>query len=188
MVNVDKFIKDNSGLVYAQLWKFNLADDPDAESIAFEALYNAIVTYDISSGTKLSTYATVIIYNALGSYIRTCNSKRKVQTISYNKVTHVDDSGNEHELAEMIQASGSVEDDYIHKSVCKAAMSLFDEYLCKVTNEKHIQILTIWKESEFTATTVTIASRVGTSQSYVSQVINNFKSKLKKKLEVMYYD
>ena len=185
--DLNTLIQTHSGLVYSQLHNFKLIQDPDAESIAFEALYNAIVNYDDSRGTKLSTVATVYIYNALGSYVRTLNSKRHVQIISYNNVAYTDDT-EEHEFIELLPSSITVEDSFMHKELCRCAMEAFNKMYDKLTNEKHKKILSKWKESEFKATTVELSEMVGVSQSYVSQVINNFKYRLRKKLEDMYYD
>lgn len=180
-------IQTHSGLVYSQLHKFKLIQDPEAESIAYEALYNAILNYDESKGTKLSTVATVYIYNALGSYVRTLNAKRQIQTISYNNIAYSDDN-DDHEFLDLIPATTSVECDYVHKELCRCAMEAFDTMYSRLTNEKHKVILQAWKDSEFTAQTKDIAVKVGVSQSYVSQVINNFKYTLRKELEDMYYD
>ena len=180
-------IKKHSGLVYSQLHKFHLKGDPDAESIAYEALYNALRDYDASKGTKLSTVATVYIYNALGCYVRSLNTKRQIQTVSYNNIAYADDS-EEHEFVDLLPASANVEQDYIHKEVCRIAIETFDKLHDRLTNETHKQILTAWKESEFKAQTKEIAAMLGVSQSYVSQVINNFKHSLRKKLEEVYYD
>lgn len=187
MQDIDKTIADNVGLIHAQLYKFNLAHDPEAESIGYEALYNAICNYDSSKGTKLSTVATVYIYNALGSYVRTLNAKRQIPTISYNNIAYTDDS-DEHEFIDLLPACEDVEGTYIRKEVGRYAMEVFDKMYDKLTNERHKAILAVWKVSEFTAQTKEIAKQVGVSQSYVSQVINNFKYTLKKELEDIYYD
>ena len=55
----DTLIERNIGLVYAQLNRFNLRQDPDAESIAFEALLKASENFDESTGNKFSTLAVV---------------------------------------------------------------------------------------------------------------------------------
>lgn len=180
-------IKKHSGLVYSQLHKFKLAQDPEAESIAYEALYNAILNFDDSKGTKLSTVATVYIYNALGSYVRTLNAKRQIQTVSYNSIAYTDDS-EEHEFLDLLPSGHSVEGCYIHKEECRLAMQAFNNQYDRLTNEKHKLILAAWKESEFSATTKDIAKDVGVSQSYVSQVINMFKFSLRKELEELHYD
>lgn len=187
MQDINNLIADNVGLIHKQLKKFNLAQDPEAESIGYEALYNAILNYDSEKGTKLSTVATVYIYNALGSYVRTLNAKRQVQLISYNNVAYTDDS-EDHDFLDLLPSEHSVEDDYIHKEECSLALKAFNNRYDKLTNEKHKIILKAWKDSEFVATTKDIAKDVGVSQSYVSQVINNFKFSLRKELEELHYD
>lgn len=180
-------IQKHSGLVYSQLHKFKLSQDQEAESIAYKALYDAIVNFDESKGTKLSTVATVYIYNALGSYVRTLNNKRTIKTVSYNSVAYSDDT-EDHEFLELLSNGTSVEDMYIHNDLCRYTRQVFNNLYDELTNETHKTILTIWNESDFTMSTVEIAKVVKVSQSYVSQVINNFKFKMKKKLEDMYYD
>ena len=180
-------IQTHSGLVYSQLHKFNLIHDPEAESFAYEALYNAITNFDESKGTKLSTVATVYIYNALGSYVRSLNSSRQIKPISYNNIAYTDDN-EEHEFVDLLPSNSDTESDYLLKEEYEYARLAFTMLYDKLTNEKHKLILNVWRESEFTAQTKDIAVEVGVSQSYVSQVINNFKFSLKKKLEEIYYD
>lgn len=187
MQDIDKLISDNKGLIFEQLNKFNLVEDPEAESIGYEALYNAIRNYDSEKGTKLSTVATVYIYNALGSYVRTLNTKRRIQTVSYNNVAYTDDS-EEHEFIELIPAGNSIEEALIRREKNRLVREVFNKMYDKLTNEKHKAILAAWRDSEFIAQTKDIAVIVGVSQSYVSYVINNFKHSLKKELEEIYYD
>lgn len=185
--DLNSLIAKHSGLVYSQLHKFHLVDDQDAESIGYEALYNAIRDYDETKGTKISTVATVYIYNALGSYVRSLNSKRQIQTVSYNDVAYSDDA-EDHEFLELLSSGETVEGDYIRRELCRLALAAFNNQYDKLTNEKHKEILKVWQDSEFTETTKGISKIVGVSQSYVSQVINNFKHRLRKELEDMYYD
>lgn len=187
MQDINKLIEDNKGLVFSQLHKFKLAGDPEAESIGYEALYNAILNYDASKGTKLSTVATVYIYNALGSYVRALNAKRQIQTISYNNIAYSDDS-EDHEFVELLSTEETIEEAYIRREVGRYALEAFDRLYDKLANEKHKAILRAWKDSEFTAQTKDIGKQVGVSQSYASQVINNFKYNLRKELEDIYYD
>lgn len=177
-------IKTHSGLVYSQLHRFNLIQDPEAESIAYEALYNALTNFDESKGNAISTVATVYIYNALGSYLRTLNKQRQLQTVSYHNI--VDDDGNEY--VDTIATDTDIERDYVNREVGNIALKEFYTQYDKLANEKHKAILRLWRESEFSAQTTDIAKQTGVSQSYVSQVINNFKYNLKKKLEDVYYD
>ena len=185
--DLNTLIRTHSGLVYNQLRKFNLIQDPEAESIAYEALYNSILNFDESKGNKFSTVATVYIYNALGSYVRSLKGKRKIVTISYNNVAFTDDS-EEHEFVDLLASDADVESDYIRGELLKHTRDVFNEVYASLTNEKHVAIIKLWDESDFTMSTTEISSQVNVSQSYVSQVINNFKFKMRKKLEEMYYD
>ena len=110
--DINDKIASNVGLIFKQLNKFNLAEDPEAESIGYEALYNAILTYDQSKSVQFSTYASVCIYNALGSYVRTQNKQRQLEVISYNNVAYTED-GTDHEFVDFISAPSDVEQDYI---------------------------------------------------------------------------
>lgn len=185
--DVNELIASNTGLIFKQLKKFNLLRDPEAESIGYEALYNAIVDYDSTKGTQLSTLATVYIYNALGSYVRTLNKQRQLQIISYNNIAYTDDN-EAHEFLDILAVSVDTEKDYLRQELHKLTREAFNNLYDKLTNSKHKVILELWRDSEFTATTTEIAKQVGVSQSYVSQVINNFKFNLRKKLEDVYYD
>ena len=57
-----------------------------------------------------------------------------------------------------------------------------------LTNEKHRMLVDKWRDSDYSATTKSLAAEVGVSQPYVSQIINSFKHKLKQRLEEYYYD
>lgn len=185
--DLNTLIRTHSGLVYSQLHKFKLVHDQEAESIAYEALYNAISNYNEDVGAKLSTVATVYIYNALGSYVRTLNKKRVIQVISYNNIAYEDDLG-QHEFVDTLSTGEDIENDYARSELYRYTRMVFVELYELVTNEKHKDILRLWDESDFQATTVEISKQVNVSQSYVSQVLNNFKFKMKKKLEDMYYE
>lgn len=186
MQDIDKAILSNKGLVYKQLHKFGLIDDQEAESLAFWALYNALVNYDESKGIKLSTVATVYIYNALGSYVRKLNAKRIIQEVSYNTIVQYD--GTEYEMLNILPDSKTVESEIIREERCKLTELAFNEMYNKLTNDMHKAILKEWKRTDYEGTTTSISDIVGVSQSYVSQVINNFKAKLRKRLEDVYYD
>lgn len=185
--DINRLIASNIGLVYKQLNKYHLAKDPEAESIGYEALYNAVLDFDESKGTKLSTLATVYIYNALGSYVRTLNKKRQLEVLSYNNTTYTDE-GESKEFVDFIPAPYTVEELFIRKELNEKVQQAYKEMCDKLSNDKHKQILTKWQESEYTATTVELANEVGVSQPYVSQVINNFKFKLRQRLGEYYYD
>lgn len=184
--NINEVIASNVGLVYDQLKKFSLAGDPEAESIGYEALYNAVCNFDDSKGTKLSTLATVYIYNALGTYVRTLNKKRQLEVFSYNNVAYTADGDNK-EYVDFLPDNKSIEDEYVRKETCNTVQQAVQDLYDTLTNEKHKMILAKWRDSDYRATTTDLAKEVDVSQPYVSQVINNLKFKLKQRLEEYYY-
>lgn len=185
--DINTKIASNVGLIFKQLKKFNLAKDPEAESIGYEALYNAILTYDQSKNVQFSTYASVCIYNALGSYVRTQNKQRQLEIISYNNIAYSED-GTDHEFVDFLSTPSDVEQDFMRKELHRIVREEFQKQYDMLTNEKHKVIITLWHNSDFEASMVSIAKQAGVSQPYVSQVINSFKFNLRKKLEEYYYD
>lgn len=184
--DINATIAKHIGLIFNQLKKFNLAKDPEAESIGYEALYNAILTYDQSKNVRFSTYASVCIYNALGSYVRTQNKQRQLEVISYNNVAYSED-GTKHEFVDFISTPSDVEQDFMKKELHRIVREEFQAQYDMLTNEKHKAILALWRESDYEASMMSIAKQVGVSQPYVSQVINSFKFKLRKRLEEQHY-
>jgi len=185
--DVNTKIASNVGLIFKQLKKFNLAKDPEAESIGYEALYTALLTYDQSKNIQFSTYASVCIYNALGSYVRTLNKRRQLDIISYNNIAYSED-GTDHEFVDFLPTSSDVEQDFMKKELRRIVKEEFQKQYDALTNKKHQVILSLWRDSEYEASMVSIAKQAGVSQPYVSQVINSFKFNLRKKLEEYYYD
>ena len=185
--DINATIAKHIGLIFNQLKKFNLAKDPEAESIGYEALYNAILTYDQSKNVQFSTYASVCIYNALGSYVRTQNKQRQLEIISYNNIAYSED-GTDHEFVDFLSAPSDVEQDFMKKELHRIVREEFQKQYDILTNAKHKVILTLWCNSGFEASMVSIAKQAGVSQPYVSQVINSFKFNLRKRLEEHYYD
>lgn len=185
--DINATIAKHSGLIFHQLKKFNLAKDPEAESIGYEALYNAILTYDQSKNVQFSTYASVCIYNALGSYVRTQNKQRQLEVISYNNVAYSED-GTDHEFVDFISTSSDIEQDFMKKELHRIVREEFQKQYDMLTNEKHKTIISLWRNSEYEASMVSIAKQADVSQPYVSQVINSFKFNLRKRLEKYYYD
>lgn len=186
MPDLNSIIEDNIGLIKAQLKKLNLAYDPEAESIGYEALYNAVISFDADKGYRLSTYATCCIYNALGSYIRSINKKRQLEIVSYHNIAYVDDN-TVHDFLDVLSDNTSVEQDYLQAELCAKVRTAYDEAYNCLTNEKHKAIVLLWHESDYTITNKEVARQVGVSQPYVNQVINTFKASLRKRLEDYYY-
>lgn len=182
---IDDIIEQNMGLVYSQLQRFGLLDDPDALSISMEALYNAICDYNPERGTQLSTVAVVYIYNALNGHLRKLNAKRQIKPASYN--CKVGDE-NEAELIDLVSSDYDLEYEVLEKELYKVTMQAFHAQYATLNSPERRAIIDVWYKSDFAATTIYIASVVNKSQSYVSQTIGNFKAALRKRLKEYYYD
>lgn len=175
---VEELVIRNTGLLNKQLYKFCLTDDPDALSIGYEALYNAIMTFDNSKGHRFSTYATVCIYNALGSLVRSMKGQLVNSIISYD--APIDESGRtlEDTLVSFNTADGvtlaACGVDLIKKAV--------NDSMLQLTNDLHKEICSLWVDSGYTMTRAEIAKKLGCTHSYVSQIITKLKSNIKNKL------
>jgi RNA polymerase sigma factor (sigma-70 family) len=177
---VEELLILNSGLIGCQLKKFGLLGDPEAESLGYEALYNSIMTFDTSRSNKFSTYASVCIYNKLGSYVRSLNTSIRKNTISYDE--YVDDKGTTH--LDRFESPHTADGKLMERVSIENIMKCVDACIDEVTNETQKSILELWRDSEFTATNKEIASKLTCSQSYVSQTLIRFRNNLKCKLEV----
>lgn len=174
--DINELIRKNKGLVYKQLHKFNLVDDQDANSYAFEALSKAIQTWDNSSGTKLSTYATVCIYNALGCYLRKLNRKRQIDTVSYNNIAN-----DNAEFSNFISSHYSLEESVINSIRLKAAYDAMQRLRSKYSGVC-LKVFEVWYASDFSMSTTDIAKHLGTSQPYVSQTLARIRADIKKEM------
>ena len=186
MPDIDSIIQSNLGLIYSQIKRLRLTNDQEAESIGYEALYNAILTFDEGKGYKLSTYATCCIYNALGCYIRTLNRKRRLDVISFNNTAYSDDSGKhdfEEFLTEDVDASQEVIRDELVSTVREAYFYAYN----RLTNTRQRAIVEAWHNSDYTMLNKDLAILTNCSQPYVNQVINTFKFKLRQRLERYYH-
>ncbi len=177
---VEELIKLNEGLVGKQLKKFGLIGDPEALSLGYEALYKAIMTFNTSRSNQFSTYATVCIYNRLGSYMRSLNTIINKNTISYD--VPVDDKGTTH--LDSFESALTVDGRLLEEDGVKEIMQCVERCIAEVNNKTQRNILECWRESMFKATHREIASELSCSQSYVSQTLNRFRCNLKNKLEV----
>lgn len=180
--SIEEIIKLNEGLVWKQINRFGLLGDPEAESIGFEALFHAINSFDINKKSKFSTYATVCIYNRLGSYVRSLNTLIRVNTISYD--TPVNDTGSTH--LDTFVSDFDVEDYVLDNEKVIVILNSVDACLNEMTNETQYNIISLWRKSGFKATHREIATTLDCSQSYVSGTISKFRKKLKSKLKEVY--
>ena len=177
---VEELIILNKGLIWKQLKKFGLIGDPEALSLGYEALYKAIMTFNTSRSNRFSTYATVCIYNRLGSYVRSLNTTIRKNTISYD--APVDDKGTTY--LDSFESTLTADRRLLEEAGVEEIMQCVELCIAEVNNKTQRSILEYWRRSMFKATHREIASELDCSQSYVSQTLNRFRCDLKNKLEV----
>lgn len=175
---LNELIALNFGLLKAQLNKFYLYDDPDALSFAYEALLKAINTFDVSKNNKFSTYATVCIYNRLGSYIRSLHANQ-VELVYYEESVLGDDTP----LINVIDSGVRTDLGVIKKDHIVDTYTAVEILVQEMTNPLQRTIIITWRNSGFSMTHENIAKDIGCTQSYVSQVLKKFFKKVKYKLE-----
>lgn len=179
-MDVNDKIRENTGLVYKQLFAFQLTYDQDAESYAYEALYNAVITYDDTTGTAFSTYAVCCINNALRKHLRTLNKKRQLDIISYDTPITSDDESST--MLDIIPQLYTVEDMLLCTESCYFIRNvLVDEY--EKLSEKHKVIIRLYLTRKADMNQQAIAKAAGVTQATVSKIISAFRHKIKQRLE-----
>lgn len=174
---VGELIKLNEGLVFMELKRFGLYNDNEAISFAYEALFIAIKTFDATKNNTFSTYATVCIYNKLGSYVRTLKNAPEIVSYDVQLEDGVD-------YLSLMESGDTADGNYLDKvSVVAIYQAVFKQYhLVKHPTQK--LILDLWIDSQFKKPLIEIASKVNCSQSYVSKVIKQFRKGLEYRLKI----
>ena len=179
-MDINDQIAANLGLVYQQLNRFNLREDPDAESFAYEALYKSILTYDKSTGNAFSTYAVCVIANTLRKHLRTLNKKRQLDVISYDISDGYDDSDGT--FLDSIKHVEDTESTVMFHEFSEEVEAAFNR-VHGALNDNHKKIIDLWYASDYKLTQSEIAKTLGLSQPTVSKVLSSFKYKLRLELE-----
>lgn len=180
MADINDTIRDNLGLVYQQLIRFNMLNNPDAESFAYEALYKAVITYNPATGNTFSTYAVCVISNSLRHYMRSLNKKRQIIAVSHDAPVNEEEDTT---IIDMIVGPDTTEEAIfaaeLNSKVHKALRNVYSE----LTVPSHKKIFEVWYDNDFTARQTELARLTGLSQPYVSRVLSSIKHKLKLELE-----
>lgn len=148
-------------LVYKVLSNMELLNDQDAESAAWQGLWDAIETFDIFSENAFSTYAYTVISNAIKNELRKSNAIKAIKTVATDFKEH---------CAHHASAPAYVGDEQVSFIYC-----IFDEYVAMKSGIVK-NVLLAWYGTSFEGTTVSIASICGCSASYVSRVQTSFRA------------
>lgn len=179
MSAIEQMVKDNIGLAYHQLHRFNLAYDEDAISFALEALFKAAKTYDSDKNIAFSTYASACIYNGIQMYMRDISKKRVITTSIAN---FTNEHGEAWAPSEAFKVS-SAEDEAI--AITTAEIYALAEKVVGTLKDGSIsyKCAKAWIDSDFTLKTIELASSIGCSQASASRAVNAFRDKLKEELK-----
>lgn len=178
-MDINDQIAKHTGLIYKRLTAFNLLQDQDAESFAYEALYRAITTFKEDAGVAFSTYAVCCINNELRKHLRTLNRKRQLELVSYDAPMMSDDSSC---LADVLEHPESVEQALLSEEACRYIISAFKaEYA--LLAPKHKRIIRMFYGYEGQKTQREIATSVGFTQATVSKIVSAFRHRVKIRME-----
>lgn len=166
--------------MYQQLSRFRLLNDQDAESFAYEALYNAILTFDEAKDNTFCTYAICVISNALRGHLRRKYKKRQLETVSYYEAISADEESVY--LLDTLKQIEDTESTVLSNELNEVIRTAYNETL-KGLSDKHRQIVVMHYDEEPRKTQQEISKILGISQATVSNVLAGFKYKIKVKLE-----
>ena len=179
-MDINDKIAANKGLVYKQLHAFQLLYDQDAESFAYEALYNAIRTYDEKAGAAFSTYATCVINNALRHHLRSLNKKRQLEVVSYYTPLSPDEEDSIC-LVDVLVHPEDAESVLIDKEARTTINKAFSEEYASLSDKHKLVVDLFFIENNMTQQEIAKAANV--TQATVSRIISAFRHRLKVRLE-----
>lgn len=165
--DIDDLLLQHKNLVYYMLSNMGQLNNQDAESAAWEALWDSIGTFDIYGKTAFSTYACTVIRNAVNDVLR----KQILQQNKDNAVIAV--------LTEDCPVTSmpieSAQD-------TQRIYELFDSYIATKTGITR-SILLVWQCSNFECSATHIANMCKCSISYVCRTQQLFRAYLSSRLK-----
>lgn len=183
-IAVNKLVEDNVRLVYAQLAKWSLLDNQDAESDAFLALWKAADTFDASKGYAFSTYAYTCINNAIRQLLRAHKSTRQLRTIALETLHDTDDDrSNDAAMEQMLSCHETPESSLLFEELQSVVSEKSLLVYNRTSSDRQRAIVAQWLAADCKINQAEIAERLGVSQSYVSRSITTYKNNLKKALK-----
>lgn len=166
--DIDELLLQNKNLVYYMLNTMHLLSDADAESAAFEALWDAISCFDIYGKVPFGSYACKCIRNKVNDVLR----ERQAQKRSLYVAVELTDDMNLF-----------YDDEVCSVDTFAKVEQLFDRYINHhITGGLARNILLVWHSSVFEMTPSQIAERCNTTPSYVCRVQCAFRAYLGSKL------
>ena len=164
--DVEELLLQHKNLVYYRLTQTGQLRNQDAESAAWEALWDAIETFSVYETTAFSTYACRCINNAINTVLR-------AQQLEHNKIECVE-----------LDASNILftEDTYGSAETMRVVDEVFDWHMHNSTPLAK-DILQLWRAGGFSESASNIARACKTSASYVTRVQCAFRARLSGRLK-----
>lgn len=158
--DIDELLLQHKNLVYYKLAQMGQLNNPDAESAAWEALWDALMTFDIYSKTAFSTYACRCITNAVNSVLRK-QQYEKSRVISFDDLSE----------ANLLCTDGNFDSASTTQAI-EQGVAIFVSMYHGLPRD----IILRWQASGFEMSVTMLATACNTSTSYVSRVITLFRA------------
>lgn len=165
--DIETLLDENKNLVYHLLTQCNQLQNQEAESAAWEALWDAICTFDIFCTTAFSTWACTLIKNRIGDVLRTQKcEKKKAREIQQELHTTISDTNYT---------------DKESKEFLKKFKEHFDRYIAFKTGITR-DVLLMWYGTGFECSVTNLAAACNCSASFVSRIQIDFRAYISCKL------
>ena len=165
--DVSELLREHKNLVYFLLSEMRQLGNQDAESAAWEGLWDAICTFDVFCLTQFTSYACAVMKNAI------------------NDVLRKQGKGFEHEavyISSVNEKEACAEDDYYSKEAINRVQQIFSAYIESKSGVTK-NILLFWYSADFCVTASEIAKACKCSGSYVKRAQDSFRAYLSGRLK-----
>lgn len=170
--DVNELLKQNKNLVYDMLSKYGQLHNSEAESAAWEGLWDAINTFDVFATTAFSTYACTLIKHRIGDVLRKQNAHCRHYTQYF---ADMDDARNT--VITDISYTTLEDRQFINKF-----QELFELYISRKSGVTK-SILAVWYSTGFNSSVTNLSAACGCSASFVCRVQCDFRAYLSSKLK-----
>ena len=150
--DIDNLLQEHKNLIYFILTKTRQLGNQDAESAAWEALWDAVNLFDVYAKTAFSTFACTLIKNAVNNVLR----KQILDRSHLCAFTYVAENTEVTYIAEPDDSGAFIEE-------CFKAF-------VETKSGKMRNVLLAWYGSGFTLNGMALAKLCDTSPSYVSRI------------------
>ena len=165
--DISELLQEHKNLVYSLLSEMKQLGNQDAESAAWEGLWDAVCTFDVFCTTQFSSYAYAVLKNAINNVLRKQSKTFALDTVYISSVT---------------ETEACTEDDYYSKDSINRVQQIFSAYI-ETKSGITKDVLLFWYSSDFCVTLTQIATACSCSPSYVRRVQDSFRAYLSGRLK-----